>query len=249
MTNIDKKTPEQIARMKELGHVLAVIVDELSKSVQAGTTPNEINKFAEALCKKNNVNPSCKGYRGYPAAVCVSINSQAVHCIPTDQTIKNGDIVSLDMVIDKDGWFADHAVTLPVGKVDKKTYDFINAAYEAREKAIDMVRIGNTIGDLGFTMESVAKRHKLNVLREMVGHGIGRAMHEAPSVPCFGKKGQGEELFAGMVITIEPMLTEGKPDLGMKDDGWSTYTLDGGRFAMFEHTVAVTENGPEILTI
>lgn len=242
------KTTREIRRMREVGEILAEIVEELATKVKAGSSPKQIDNYAEKLCKKYNVNPSCKGYSGYPSATCIGINSQTVHCIPTEKKIKEGDIVTLDMVIDKDGWFADHAVTLGVGKIDSKAMDLIETTKEALYNAIEVAKPGNTIGDIGAMIENTAKSAGFDVLKEMVGHGIGRQMHEEPVVPCFGNPGTGEVITEGMVFTIEPMITEYGSRIRIESDGWSTRTEDSGRFAMFEHTVALTQDGVEILT-
>lgn len=242
------KTPQEIEKMRNLGRILAAIVDSLAQDVKPGANLLDLEKKAQELCSLYNVNPSCMGYSGYPNAICIGVNEQAVHCIPKDRIVKEGDIVTVDMVIDKDGWFVDHATTVAVGRIDKRGNLLVNTAYEAREKAIEQAVIGKTTGDLGEIMESTAKKNGFNVLREMIGHGIGRNMHEFPPVPCYGKPGEGEELVEGMVITIEPMIVEGSPKLEISSDGWSSRTKDKGRFAMFEHTVAITKQGPLVLT-
>lgn len=252
MRNIDPrlkiKTAEEIEKMRKLGKVIADILEETSDFAVAGKTFIEIDKYAEDLCKKNKVNPSCKGYGGFPNTICIGKNDQAVHGIPNNTEIEDGDIVTIDLVIDRDGWFVDHALTKAIGEVDNQSTKLLEATQEARSKAIELSLIGNTIGDLGFMMENVALKHGFNVLKNMVGHGIGRHMHEYPQVPCFGDPGEGLQLIEGMVYTIEPMLTQKSSDIIVDEDGWTTRTEDGGRFAIFEHTIAVTADGPEILT-
>ncbi len=252
MNSIDRKltikSPQEIEKMRELGKILAAIVDNLAQNIVPNTNLLDLEDKAQQLCSLYKVNPSCVGYNNYPNAICVGVNEQAVHCIPQDRKVKAGDIVTIDMVIDRDGWFVDHAVTLLVGNSDKGAELLVNTAYKAMELAIEKAVIDNTTGDLGYTMESAATEQGFSVLREMIGHGIGRAMHEFPPVPCYGKPGEGVGLVEGMVITIEPMITEHNPDLEVASDGWSTKTKDGGRFAMFEHTVAITKSGPFVLT-
>lgn len=242
------KTPEEIATMRELGKVIAEILEKISDKAKSGVTLRSLDKYAQELCDKYEVNPSCKGYGGFPSVICAGRNDQAVHCIPDETKLEDGDILTIDIVIDRDGWFVDHATTLPIGQIDLAGKQLIDAAFNAREKAIALAVPGNTVGDLGYAMESTAKEAGCNVLYEMVGHGIGRGMHEYPSVPCFGERGEGIELVEGMVITIEPMLTEGSNKLITAKDGWSTRTIDKGRFAMFEHTLAITSDGPLVLT-
>ncbi len=253
MKNIDPrlkiKTRDDIKKMRLLGKIIAQILEETANFAVEGKTFKQVDKFAEDLCKKNKVNPSCKGYGGFPNTICIGKNDQAVHGIPDDTIILEGDIITIDIVIDKGGWFVDHALTKPVGNVDLRGLELIEATKEARAKAISMSIVGNTIGDLGFVMETVASKYGFDVLRNMVGHGIGKSMHEYPQIPCFGEPSSGLRLVEGMVYTIEPMVTEKKSDIKVENDGWTTRTKDGGRFAMFEHTIAVTKDGPEILTI
>ncbi|MBN1331299.1 type I methionyl aminopeptidase [Candidatus Dojkabacteria bacterium] len=247
-TGIILKTPQQVEKMKELGSILAEIVANLYELVEVGNTPLDLEKRAIELCREFEVNPSCMGYMGYPAATCIGVNDQAVHNIPKDNKFKDGDIVTIDMVIDQDGWFVDHAVTKGIWNVDTKGRELIENTKKAMEKAISTVKAGKTIGDLGAAMEGIIKPLGFSVLRNYVGHGIGQEMHEEPKIPCFGTPGQGEELKEGMVFTIEPMVAEYEPDITLDSDGWSTRLTDGGRFAMFEHTVALNASGVEILT-
>ncbi len=248
MGRIKLKNQEEIELMRDLGGILATIVDEVSKLIRIGNSPKDLEKFVIDLCKKYDVNPSCKGYFGYPGYICVGINSQSVHCVPSKQKFKFGDIVTVDMVIDRNGWFVDHARTFIVGETDTRGELLVKVTYDALFNAIKKARIGNTIGDIGFEIEKTVKRHNFNVLRNMVGHGIGRDMHEEPMVPCFGRKKEGIELKEGMVFTIEPMVVENLPEIITKQDGWSTFVKDGGRFAMFEHTIAITKDGAIVLT-
>ncbi len=248
MSKIYIKKPDEIKFMQEIGAILAEIVDKVGGKIAPDISPKELEHFAIDLCRKYKVNTSCKGYKGYPSAICIGVNDNAVHNVPNKRRFKNGDIVTVDMVIDKNGWFVDHARTFIVGKTDDNGYLLVEATKMARDLAIKQAVVGNTIGDIGFTIESIVKEYGFNVLRDMIGHGIGRKMHEEPAVPCFGKKGHGVVLKEGMVFTIEPMVAEYKPDLETGKDGWSTRLKDGGRFAMFEHTIAVTKNGPLILT-
>ncbi|MBD3280241.1 type I methionyl aminopeptidase [Candidatus Dojkabacteria bacterium] len=242
------KTPQEIEKMKELGRILAEIVDNLYELADEGLSPVILEERALDLCREFEVNASCKGYQGYPAATCIGINDQSVHNAPSRQVFKIGDIVTIDMVIDKDGWFVDHARTKIIGQTDKRGEELTQIAKEALDRSVKQVKVGSTIGDIGETIESTAQSAGFSVLKNFVGHGIGKSIHEDPKVPCFGQKGKGEKLGKGMVFTIEPMIAEFGSQISMGKDGWSTKLKDGGRFAMFEHTVALSENGVEILT-
>jgi len=242
------KTPAEIEKMKSLGGILAEIVKNLYELAEEGKTPQDLEQRAIELCKMYDVNPSCKGYMGYPAATCIGINNQSVHNIPSSEILKSGDILTIDMVIDQNGWFVDHAVTKLIGNVDAKGKELVRNTKNAMENAIAEVKVGNTIGDLGAAMEGTVKPLGFSVLRNYVGHGIGRGIHEDPRIPCYGKNGTGTMLKEGMVFTIEPMVAEFGPEIVISDDGWSTNLKNGGRFAMFEHTVALTPSGVEILT-
>ena len=243
------KTSKQIERMAELGKIIAEIVKNLHDTADIGLSPQGLNQKAAALCKEFGVNPSCKGFQGYPAETCIGINSQAVHNIPSNMKFKDGDIVTIDIVIDRDGWFVDHAVTKMIGDVDQRGRELVESTQRALNEAIKQVKVGKTLGDIGAVVEGTVKPLGFNVLRNFVGHGIGQHIHEEPIVPCFGEQGKGKALVEGMVFTIEPMVAEFSAEIEIdKADGWSTKLKDGGRFAMFEHTIALSSEGARILT-
>lgn len=243
------KTKEEIRKMKDGGKILHEILSELESSLKIGMNTLEIDIQAEALCKKNKVKPAFKGYSGYSWTVCAGRNEIAVHGIPSiDQIILDGDILSIDMGIIYKGFYLDSAITIPVGNVDQQGLKLIEVTKLARKKAIEVAIPGNTIGDIGHVIENIAKLSGFNVITQMTGHGIGRKLHEDPQIPCFGEKGSGTKIREGMVIAIEPMINEGSSELVFAEDGWTTRTADGKRSAIFEHTVAITDNSNIILT-
>ncbi len=248
------KTKEEIEKLRRGGPILARILKRVGKAVKPGVTTLELDALAENLIREAGGEPSFLHYKPYgahfpyPASLCVSINSEVVHGIPGTRKIKAGDIVSLDLGLKYEGVFLDHAITVTVGAVPAKDKELVAVCQEALDAGIAQAVPGNTTGDIGHAIESVIKPHKFGILRTFTGHGVGRAIHEDPYVPNYGKPGKGDKLKAGMVIAIEPMITRGKESVFVARDGYTVKTTDNSRAAHFEHTVLITEKGPEILT-
>ena len=242
------KSEKEIELMRKAGYLVSLTHQYLKPFIKPGITTQELDKLAEKFIREHDGVPTCKGYEGFPATLCTSINDEVVHGIPGKRKLKNGDIITIDMVIGYHGYQGDAAWTYTVGEVnDKKKYLMYhtkNALYEG----IKQVHPGAHIGDISNAVEVYAKKHKLGVVRELVGHGIGTEMHEEPDVPNYGKKGTGPVLKEGMVICIEPMLNLGTSKIAILDDDWTIVTLDGLPAAHYEHTVLVTKDGYEILT-
>lgn len=248
------KTPEQIAIMREAGKIHARILDELEKLVAPGISAMELNRIAEEKVREAGAEPAFLNYQPdhtypkYPASLCVSINEEIVHGIPReDMVVREGDIVSIDLGIKYKGMFTDSARTVIVGNTSQEKKDLVYAAYEALARGIDAAQVGNTIGDIGYAIESFNNKRYGNV-RELSGHGVGVKVHEDPYVPNYGKPGRGEVLKPGMTLAIEPMFNLGTSDVVFHDDGYTVSTRDGKVSAHVEHTIVITENGPEILT-
>ena len=247
--------PEEINKLREGGKILATVLANVAKKVKPGITAKELDTFAEAEMRRFGAEPSFKNYRSqpgdppFPAALCVSINDEVVHGIPTrNKVLRDGDIVGLDAGVWFKGLCTDHAITVPVGKIDVESQKLIEAATESLTNALNEVRAGVKTGDIGFITEHTAKKYKFNVVRELVGHGVGKEVHEAPEIPCYGKKGTGTKIIEGMVLAIEPMINAGHWKVHFADDNWTIVTSDGSRSAHMEHTVLVTKDGCEILT-
>ncbi|KKT57157.1 MAG: Methionine aminopeptidase [Candidatus Giovannonibacteria bacterium GW2011_GWC2_44_9] len=249
---------KELEILREGGKKLAAVLNEAASNAKEGVTTRELNNLAENLILKSGGTPSFKGYkvRGvpipYPGSLCVSINDEVVHGLPSDRALKNGDIVGLDIGMlwpassaGGEGLYTDTALTVLVGGGTNK---LINATKKSLEIGIAQVRAGARVGDIGHAIQSFLEREEFGVVRELVGHGVGRAVHEDPEIPNFGKKGIGAELVEGMIIALEPMATEGSPKVKIAKDGWTWVTKDSSRSAHFEHTVVVTKNGAEILT-
>lgn len=248
------KTTEQIQLLREAGRIHARILDELEPLVVAGISALELDKVAEEKVRAAGAEPSFLGYRPdkltpkYPASLCVSINEVVVHGIPTkNMVIKDGDIVTIDLGLKYKGMFTDSARTVMVGKVPEKIRKLVNDTYEAMYRGIAAAQAGNTIGDIGYAIESF-NNGKYGNVRELAGHGVGLAVHEDPYVPNYGKRGTGATLKPGMVLAIEPMFNLGSPDVIFHNDGYTVTTRDGSVSAHVEHTILITEEGPEILT-
>jgi methionyl aminopeptidase len=247
--NVVIKTEKEIKIMREGGRILAGILKSVVDQVKPEVSTLELDIHARDLCKKNKVKPAFLGYRDYPAVVCVGVNDTVVHGIPSkDEILNEGDIISIDMGIIYKDFYSDHAVTVGVGKISKNAEKLINATSDCLSCAIKQSLPGNTIGDIGYTIQSVAKLAGFSVVRQMVGHGIGRNLHEDPQVPGFGEKGKGLKLKEGMTIAIETIINEGKGEIRFLNDGWTTKTIDGKLSALFEHTVVVKAGGAQILT-
>jgi methionyl aminopeptidase len=244
------KSPAEIAKMKESGRIVARTLRLCAETIVPGkTTPKELDALADKLIREEGGVPSFLGYRGYPAATCISVNNVVVHGIPTDEPLKEGDIISLDFGVVKDGWHADGAWTFAVGTISADAQKLMNVTRESLLQGIAKARPGNTIGDIGAAVQKYVESHGFGVVRDLVGHGIGQKLHDEPhNVPMFGKPGKGEKLREGMCICIEPMINQGSWRVNTLEDGWTVVTADDKLSAHFEHTVAITKNGPVILT-
>jgi len=235
--------------MRAAGRILAEVKVLLQKLVKPGISTKEIDAEAEALIVSRGAVSAFKGYRGYPATVCASINEEVVHGIPSPKRkLKDGDIIGLDMGCIVEGYYGDCAVTLPVGTVPARVRELIDVTRESLDKAIVQCRVGNRIGDISHAVQTHCESHGFGVVRSFVGHGIGRALHEEPQVPNFGDAGRGPVLKAGMVLAIEPMVTMGSWEVQVLEDGWTAVTVDGSMAAHFEDTIAITDDGPDVLT-
>jgi len=243
------KSAREIALMRRAGHILAGVVERLRASVRSGMSTLDIDEDVEAYIHREGAAPAFKGYRGFPATVCVSINEEVVHGIPSPRRkIHEGDIVGLDLGCIVEGYYADCAFTLPVGPVPADVQKLLDVTRESLDRAIQECRPERRLSDVSHAVQSHVEAHGFSIVRAFVGHGIGRALHEEPQIPNFGDPGRGPQLRAGMVLAIEPMVTMGRWEVRILDDGWTAVTQDGSLAAHFEHTVAVTENGPEVLT-
>jgi len=236
--------------MRRAGQVVREVLELVRSRVKPGATTLDLEKTAEARLAELGVKAAFKGYHGYPCVLCTSVNSEVVHGIPSPKRVlKEGDIVSLDFGAVVDGYFGDAAITVPVGeKIDPETARLLKVTEASLHAAIEVVRPGATLGDVGFAVQKVVEAEGFSVVRDFVGHGIGVHMHEDPQVPNFGERGRGMKLKVGMVIAIEPMVNAGKPDVEVLDDRWTAVTKDGSMSAHFEHTVAVTATGARVLT-
>jgi methionyl aminopeptidase len=243
------KSPEELEKMHRAGLIVWGALDKMREMIRPGLTTKVLDDFAEAFAAEHHARPAFKGYRGYPGSVCTSINQEVVHGIPSkSRRLKEGDILSLDFGVELDGYFADAALTVPVGKVKPEREKLLRVTRESLEHAIDKVRPGNRLGDVSAAVQTWVEKNGYSVVREFVGHGIGTRMHEEPQIPNYGSPGQGPRLQTGMVLAIEPMVNTGGAAVRVLDDDWTAVTADGSDSAHFEHTVAVTSNGPWILT-
>jgi methionyl aminopeptidase len=242
------KTPEQIERMAAAGAVQARCLKMLRSKVRPGVTTADLDRAAERFVASQGATPSFLGYRGFPGSICASPNSMVVHGIPGPYELRRGDIISIDVGVTKDGWVADAAITVPVGKVSPEAEQLIATTEAALHAAVEQVRPHNHLGDISHAVQRRVEADGLSIIRSLVGHGVGREMHEDPQVPNYGDPGRGPELEPGMVFAIEPMVNAGGPDVRVGEDNWAVYSADGSLAAHFEFTVAVTEDGPRILT-
>lgn len=243
------KNRSQIALMKESGRIVARTLRLVSEEIAPGKTPKELDALADRLIREQGGVPSFLGYRGFPASACISVNDVVVHGIPTAIPLEEGDIISLDFGVVKDGWHADGAWTFPVGKVAPNAQRLMNVTRESLYQGIAKARVGGRLGDIGAAVQKYCENNGYGVVRELVGHGIGQKLHEEPSnVPMFGKPGKGELMREGLTICIEPMINEGTHQVKFLDDQWTVKTADGKLSAHFEHTIAVLKDGPMIIT-
>jgi methionyl aminopeptidase len=235
--------------MRAAGRLVGEVLTELTARVAPGVTTSTLDEIAEELIRRAGAIPAFKGYHGYPATICASINEEVIHGIPSGRRILNeGDVISIDVGASLDGYYGDSAVTLPVGAVSEQAATLLRVTEESLYKAIERVRVGGRISDLGHAVQHHVEAYGFSVVREFVGHGIGQRMHEEPQVPNYGEPGRGPRLTEGMVLAIEPMVNAGKPAVKVLADGWTAVTRDGSLSAHFEHTVAVTADGPWVLT-
>ncbi|MGH2702362.1 MAG: type I methionyl aminopeptidase [Actinomycetota bacterium] len=245
---VDKKTSENISAIRRAGKILTDVFDRLEEAIRPGITTAELDALADESITAAGAAPSFKGYRGFPSSICASPNDVIVHGIPGSNALQEGDIVSIDVGVFHEGWHADSAWTFPVGEIDSAAAELLKVTAASLDAAIDQCRPGNRLGDVGSAVETMAEAAGFSVVREYAGHGIGRRLHEDLWVPNYGPPGRRELLVPGMTMAIEPMVNLGGPETRMLDDGWTVVTADGSLSAHFEHTVAVTPQGCEILT-
>jgi len=247
---IQLKTPAQIAKLREANLVVADVLDTLEAAVKPGISTWELNEIAARRLKQLKAESAFLGYHGYPAVLCTSVNEVVVHGIPRqDVILKEGDLLSIDFGAFKDGWCGDSARTLPVGRVSPEAQRLMDATRESLQRAIALCVPGQRLGDIGHAVQSHVEPLGFSVVRQFVGHGIGRKMHEEPHVPNYGPAGRGLRLSAGLVVAIEPMINAGGAEVFTEEDGWTAVTKDGSFSAHFEHSVAITENGPFVLSL
>jgi methionyl aminopeptidase len=243
------RSAAELDRMREAGRLVGEILTQLSAMVAPGVTTADLDEVAEQRIRAAGAIPAFKGYHGYPATICASVNEEVIHGIPSGRRVLNeGDVVSVDVGAMLDGYYGDSAVTLPVGHVSEEAAMLLRVTEEALYKAIDKVKVGGRVSDIGHAVQQHVEAYGFSVVREFVGHGIGQRMHEEPQIPNYGEPGRGPRLAEGMVLAIEPMVNAGKPAVKVLADGWTAVTRDNSLSAHFEHTVAVTAAGPRILT-
>jgi methionyl aminopeptidase len=245
---IIRKTEEEIASIAEAGLIVARCLGMLRSKCRAGVTTAELDKVAEKFIRSQGADPAFKGYRGFPSSICASPNSMVVHGIPSDYVLERGDILSIDVGVEHNGWVADAAMTVPVKPVSPVATRLLRATREALEEGIEQCRAGGRLGDVSSAVQQRVERDGFSIIRSLVGHGIGRDMHEDPQIPNFGEPGKGPQIEEGMVFCIEPMVCVGRHTVRIGDDNWAIYSEDGSLAAHFEHTVAITADGPRILT-
>ena len=242
------KSPQEIEKMRRSNQIVAEILAEMKTSARPGVTTRELDELAEALLAKLKAHSAFKGYNGYPAALCTSVNEEVVHGIPSSRVLKEGDILSLDFGAIYDGFYGDAAITLPIGSISTEAEQLLRVTEEALYLAIDQARPENRLMDISAAIQRHVESHGFSVVRDFVGHGIGKHLHEKPQVPNFGIPGRGVRLKPGMTLAIEPMINAGGCEVMIREDGWTAVTKDRSLSAHFEHSVAVTENGPAILS-
>ena len=243
------KSSREIEQLRRPNAIVAEVLQRLRKAVLPGVTTRELDQITEDVILSKGALPAFKGYRGYPATLCASINEQVVHGIPNQRRLEEGDIVSLDVGASLNGYFGDAAITLPVGTVDPEAERLLKITEQALTLGIEQARKGNRLFDISFAVQSWVESHGFSVVRDFVGHGIGKNLHEEPQIPNFGSPHQGPRLEEGMVFALEPMVNEGTYEVKILSDGWTVVTADRKRSAHFEHTIAVTDGDPEILTV
>ncbi|MBI4482558.1 MAG: type I methionyl aminopeptidase [Acidobacteria bacterium] len=242
------KSQKEMTKIREACQIVARLLKELRPLVRPGVTTKELDRFAEDFIQRAGARPAFKGYRGYPATLCTSVNEAVVHGIPNDYKLREGDIVGVDAGAIVDSYYGDAAVTFPVGTIVPEVERLLQVTRESLELGIQQVRVGNRVSDIGHRIQKYVQSFGYSVVRDFVGHGIGQALHEDPQVPNFGEPGRGPRLREGMVLAIEPMVNMKGPEVRILSDRWTAVTADGSYSAHFEHTVACTSNGPEVLT-
>jgi methionyl aminopeptidase len=245
---IIRKTPEQVEKMAAAGDLLVRCLRLLKSSARPGVTTEELDRAAEKFIRSQDAEPAFKGYRGFPGSICTSPNSMVVHGIPGPHELKRGDVLSMDVGVVRDGWVSDAAITVPIGPVSAEARKLLETTREALLEGTAEARTGNHLGDVSAAVQRRVELDGFSIIRSLVGHGIGRDMHEEPQIPNYGEPGRGPQLEEGMVLAIEPMVNAGSPLVRMGDDGWAVYSQDGSLAAHFEFTVAVTADGPLVLT-
>lgn len=245
---IVRKSPVEVGRMRAANALVASVLSELERLVAPGVTTLDLDAVAERQIREAGGVPAFKGYQGYPSTLCASVNQAVVHGIPNDAPLADGDIVSLDMGVVLDGFYGDSAITVPVGAVPNRVTELLDVTRAALELAIAQVKDGGHVSDIGHAVQRHVEAHGFAVVREFVGHGIGTKLHEEPQIPNYGEPGRGPRLASGMVLAIEPMVTMGGAAVKVLGDGWTAVTRDGSLAAHFEHTVAVTDTGPDVLS-
>ncbi|NIO49142.1 MAG: type I methionyl aminopeptidase [Candidatus Aminicenantes bacterium] len=240
---------EEISSIKKSNQIVTKILSELRRMIAPGVQTKELDEYAEVRVKEMNAVPAFKGYRGYPASLCTSINEEIVHGIPSSRRLREGDIISIDFGVLYEGYYGDAAVTYPVGNITPRAKKLIETAEETFFKGVEQMRPGKRISDISFAIQSHVESQGFSVIRAFVGHGIGLSLHEEPQVPNFGLPGRGPKIKSGMVLAIEPMIAMGDWDVEILDDNWTAITRDRSLSAHYEHTVAITEKGPEILSL
>jgi methionyl aminopeptidase len=242
------KLPAEIEQARASNLIVAEVLSKLREKVRPGVRTRELDKFAEEITEKRGAKPAFKGYRGYPHSLCTSINEVVVHGMPSERVLIEGDIIGLDFGVYYRGFFGDATITLPVGKVAEKAAKLIGVTEQSLYRGIEQAKEGNRLGDISAAVQAKVEAAGFSIVRDFVGHGVGKSLHEDPQIPNFGKKGRGIELKSGMILAIEPMVNEGNYKVKILPDGWTVVTEDGSLSAHFEHSVAITDNGPDILS-
>ncbi len=243
------RSSREIEQLRKANAIVAEVLEKLRKAVAPGVATSELDQITEDVILSRGAIPAFKGYRGFPRSACISINEQVVHGIPDSRKLKEGDIVSIDVGTNLRGYFGDAAITLPVGEVDRQGKALLEVTEKALAIGIEKARVGNRLFDISHAIQTWVESHGFSVVRDFVGHGIGQSLHEEPQIPNFGPPHQGPRLEQGMIFALEPMVNEGTYEVKILPDGWTVVTADGKRSAHFEHTIAVTDDGPEVLTL
>lgn len=246
---ITLKSPREIETMRRSGKITSTVLTALMKAAHPGMATAELDRLAERGIREAGGVPTFKGYNGFPASICASVDDQVVHGIPGPRVLRSGELLSIDIGTTLDGYVSDSAVTIAIGEVSQAARRLLEVTRECLTIGIGQMQRGKHVGDIGAAVQAHAERNGFGVVRELVGHGVGQAMHEEPQVPNYGEPGTGTELRVGLVLAIEPMITQGSPKVRILRDGWTVVTQDGKLAAHFEHTIAVTEDGPKILTL